>query len=415
MKIDTSKKFDMNVQPPEPSKVLLPIEWIIAFFFAPPWRASIKKVNCEDLKPPYFLISNHACMRDFAMAVYAMFPHRAYWLISVEEFAGREKLLRAIGGIGKRKFTLQLPVVKHCMQALMKKKITVSIYPEARYSIAGINERLDGALGKLAKKANVPVVLFMQHGNFLSSPQWNKSPSRAVKSQGEFIQLVSREEVQALSAEEIQERIEKKFVYDEYAWQRDNKITISSKYRAHNIHRILYQCPACKKEFTTQSEYTKIWCTSCDATWEMDVYGQLKRLDSIDNIFTHVPDWYRWERSNVYEEVNSGNYHFEDTARLEHLVSSRAKFKEIGTVKLVHDYNGFTVTGKLNDGSDFELNRAPQSMISCHIEYNFKNRGDALDLATVDETYWVFPLNAINVLTKLHFAAEALHDLSLKE
>ena len=48
-------------------------------------------------------------------------------------------------------------------------------------------------------------------------------------------------------------------------------------------------------------------------------------------------------------------------------------------------------------------------MRSLHIEYDFKGRGDAIDLCTLDDTYFVFPLNAKNCLTKLHFATEELH------
>ena len=48
-------------------------------------------------------------------------------------------------------------------------------------------------------------------------------------------------------------------------------------------------------------------------------------------------------------------------------------------------------------------------MYSCHIEYDYKKRGDAIDLATTDDTYFVFPLNSENMLTKLHLATEALY------
>lgn len=411
MKIDTSKKYDLSIKP-LPSKALLSLEWVIATCMAPPWKAKIKKVNCEDLKAPYLMLATHASLKDFPMAVLAMFPHRSYWLVSIEEFIGKEKLMRTAGCIAKRKFTLQLPIVKHTMVALTKDKINMSIYPEARYSIAGINERLDGALGKLVKKCKVPVVMFMQHGNFLNSPQWCKYPTRRIVSTGEYRQLVTREEVETLTAEEIQKRIEEAFVYDEYAWQRDNKIKVKSKYRAHNIHRILYQCPCCKKEFRMNSEYTRLWCEECNASWEMDIYGQLHRTDGGEEIFTHVPDWYRWERANVTEEVRSGNYHFEDEVRVEKIINSKVGFQEIGKGYLTHDYNGFTVTGTMYDGTEFYLNRSPQTMISCHIEYNFKKRGDALDLATQEDSYWVYPINAKNPLTKFHFATEVLYDMS---
>lgn len=413
-KFNPKEKFDFSVKPIKPRWYLMLVEWVGTLALCSPLSATVKKLNCRGLKPPYLLLASHASFRDFPMAVRAMFPHRSHWVISVEEFAGREWLMRSIGGIGKRKFTQQLSLVRQIMTVLKKYRLICTIYPEARFSLIGINEQLDGALGKLARQCQVPVVVYLQHGNFLQSPQWCKRPYRRVRSEGEFIQVVTREEAKTLSAAEIQKRIEDAFVYDDYAWQKENRVRITSKYRAHHLHRVLYQCPVCGQEFAMNSHHTELWCESCGARWRMSEYGELERQDGED-IFRHPPDWYRWQRQNVEQEVQSGNYCFEDEARLEHLVSSRHKFKAIGTVRLRHDYDGFTVTGTLDDGREFRLHRTPRSMMSCHIEYNFKGRGDALDLATADDTYWLFPLTARNPLTKLHFAAEAMHRYSLEQ
>lgn len=70
--------------------------------------------------------------------------------------------------------------------------------------------------------------------------------------------------------------------------------------------------------------------------------------------------------------------------------------------------------GHFDDGETFEFNRNVSSMRSVHIEYDFKGRGDAIDLATLEDTYFVFPLTAKNILTKLHFATEELHILDQK-
>lgn len=414
LRFNPKDKFDFSFPPIKPRWYLMLVEWAGTLALANPLCARIRKRGTEGLKPPYLLLASHASFRDFPMAVRAIFPRRSHWVISVEEFAGREWLMRSIGGIGKRKFTQQLSLVRHIMTVLKKYRLICTIYPEARFSLIGINERMDGALGKLAKQCQVPVVVYLQHGNFLQSPQWCKRPHRFVRSEGEFIQVVSREEVASLSAAEIQKRIEEAFVYDDYAWQKENRIAVKSPYRAHNIHRVLYQCPVCSKEFSMASHRTGLWCDDCGARWEMTEYGELRRTNGED-VFTHAPDWYRWQRQNVYEQVQSGRYCFEDEARLELLTSSRYKFKAIGTVRLRQDYDGFTVTGTLDDGSDFRLHRSCQSMMSCHIEYDFKGRGDALDLATADDTYWLFPLTAKNPLTKLHFAAEALHDYTLSQ
>lgn len=408
------KKFDTSLKPNKPDPLWYCLQNVISPFFYLPVGGKIKKVNCEGLKPPYLLLSNHASMVDFSMAVKANFPHSCNWITSIEEFNGREFMFRRMGMIYKRKFTSDINVVRHSMHALVKNKKILTIYPEARFSIMGINERLDGdALGKLAKIAKCPVVVFIMKGNFLRSPQWNKHPYRKVPVSGEYVQVVTKEEVMTLSAEEIQKKINDAFVYDEYKWQYENKIKITSKERATNIHKVLYQCPHCKTEFKTYSKGTKIWCEECGKVWDMDEYGRL-HCENGEDYFNSPVDWYKWEREMVRAEVESGNYKFEDTARLEILHSSWYAFKPIAEVKLTHDYNGFTMTGTI-DGKPFEFNRDPATMISCHIEYDYKNRGDAIDLCTNKDTYFVFPLTAQNCLTKLHLATEEIHDYTMKQ
>ena len=403
----TVKRYNMNKKPIKPWRLLMPIEWGGAFPGLFMIRHKLHKVNCKGLKPPYIVLSNHASFVDFQVNVKATFPHRSHWVISIEEFNGREWLFRAIGGIPKRKFTQGTVVVKHILTAIRKNKKIVTIYPEARFSLAGINEDIGTALGKLVKMADVPVVVLNQNGHFIRSPQWCKHPVRRFKMDATFTCVANQEEVRTLSASEIQERIEKAFVYDDYKWQLDNKIEIKTKKRAQNIHKILYQCPHCKKEFFMNSKDTKVWCENCGKEWEMNYYGQLHCLNG-DDVFTHVPDWYRWERQNVKEEVRSGNYYFEDKIRLEELINSKVKFLDKGTINLVHDYNGFTLQG-IVDGKEFYLNKPIESMASVHIEYDFKKRGDAIDIATMEDTWFVYPLTHPNPLTKLHFAVEELH------
>lgn len=409
----SKKKFDTSLKPRKPSRFWHFLECFVSPFYLMPVGGKIKKINCKGLKPPYLVLSTHASMVDFPMSLMATFPYRMSWVASIEEFVGREFLFRKLGVIYKRKFTSDITVVRHVLHALKKNRNIITIYPEARFSIAGVNERLDNALGKLAKTAKVPVVVFKLYGNFIRSPQWNKHPYRKTPVRGEFIQVATLDEVITLPAEEIQRRIEENFVYDDYKWQYDNKIKITCKERATNLHKILYRCPHCQAEFKTYAKGTKIWCENCGKVWEMDYYGRL-HCENGEDIFNHIPDWYRWERQTVREEIESGNYRFEDEARLELLACSHYGFKPLGNVKLTHDYRGFTMKGTI-DGKPFNFNRDPATMYSCHIEYDFKQRGDAIDLCTNDDTYFVFPQSAVNCLTKLHFATEEMHDYILKQ
>lgn len=382
-------------------------------------KIKIRKINCDNLKWPYIIFASHASFLDFPMNASMTFPHHVNYISSNEEFIGREWLFYGAGCFPKRKFTKDITVVKNVLRITKKLKNGVTVYPEARYSLIGINERIDNSLGKMVKAVNVPAVVMITNGNFIHQPQWRKKYKMSNPNEIVFKCVVTKEEVENLTAEEIQARIEEAFHYDDYKWQLDNKIKIKSKHRAENIHKVLYKCPHCKKDYTMRSKGTKLWCCDCGATYEMNEYGQLICLTG-EPKFTHAPDWYRWERNEVIKEVESGKYYFEDEVRIEHLDNYQVGFRKLGTIKFVHDMNGIHLHGTLDNGEEFNFDKHIEDTPSIHIDYDYKKRGtvkrgQALDINTMHDTWFIFPQTENQVVTKIHFAVEALYDLNIKK
>lgn len=408
------KRFDMYKKPHKPYWWLKIVEYVAAPFYMLFNNAHVKTEKAvKKLKGPFLLLATHQSFTDFAQVMIGLFPKNTCWVMSVEEFRRGNWLMGGIGGMPKRKFTHDIITAKHMLYTLKKMKYPVTIYPEARFELAGINERLDGALGKFCKNAKVPVVLAKSNGNFLNSPQWSKHPYRKIRQECEITLLYTQEQVEAMSAEQLQSGIEKAFEKDEYKWQVEKNYHIKCKERAKGLHKILYKCPVCGKEFAMTSAGIHLWCEECGAKWEMDTLSRLKGVNT-DKGFSHVPDWYRWEREEVRKEVRSGKYHFEDDVRVEDYYSSSVGFLDVGEAHFVHDQNGFTFKGTV-DGKPFELNKPVSSMYSVHIEYDFLNRGDAFDIAVDHTSYFMFLKNAKNYLTKMHFATEELYDYYVRE
>lgn len=408
------KRFDMYRKPVKPRWYLKIVEFIAAPFYLLFNKGHVKVDKAvKKIKGPYLILATHASFMDFPQIVCGLMPRTTGWVMSVEEFRRGNFLMGGIGGMPKRKFTHDIVTAKHIMYYIKKLKHTCTIFPEARFEFAGVNERLDGALGKLCKVLGVPLVMCMSNGNFLNSPQWSKHPYRKIRQEAHIYQLCSAEEIKNLPAEEIQQRIEKAFEKDEYKWQVEKGYHIKCKERAKGLHKLLYKCPVCGKEFKTDSAGIHIWCNECGSKWEMDTLSRLKGVNT-DKGFSHVPDWYRWEREQVKREVESGAYHFEDDIRIEDYYNNKTSCIEVGFGHVVHDKNGFTITGEV-DGKPFELNKPASSMYSVHVEYDFLGRGDAFDIATDKTTYFMYLKNAYNYLTKMHLAQEAIYDFYGKE
>ena len=399
----------MNRKPNKPKWYLKLVEYIAAPFYLLFCNGHVKvDKQVKKLKGPYLILSTHASFMDFPMIVKGIMPRTTGWVMSVEEFRRGDWLMYGIGGMPKRKFTHDIVTVKHMLDYLKKKKHTVTLFPEARFEFAGVNERLDDALGKFCKFAKVPVVMCKMYGNFINSPQWSKHPYRGIRQEAHLYQLYSVEDLEKKSIEEVQLGIEKAFEKDEYKWQVEKGYHTKCKKRADGLYRILYKCPHCGKEFEMESAGIHLWCNACGSKWEMDTLSRLNGLNT-DKGFSHIPDWYNWEREEVRKEVKAGTYKFEDDVRVEDYYSTKVGFVNVGDAHVTHDQNGFTFTGEVN-GKPFNLNKPVSSMYSVHVEYDFLKRGDCFDIATEETSYFMFLKTAKNYLTKMHFAQEELYD-----
>ena len=382
--------------------------WIIGLINKLKNRAKIVKRN-KLPKPPYILISTHASMLDFYMALCLTFPHRVYWISTVEEFIPRFFIFRRIGVLAKRKFTNDPKGAMRYLEVLNKKKILV-IYPEARYSFTGEVERIDKSLGRFAKLANAPVVLNREHGNYLYCPQWSDHKVRKVHPIiNEVETIITKSDLETLSAQEIQEKIESKFYNSEEEWMRKKNILIKYEKRAVGLERILYKCPHCNIEFEMSSETHFLKCNHCGVIYDYLENGQLKCVNG-DTKFDYPSKWYKWEKECVRQEVLNGSYHFEDEVRVEKLLGAKIGFvPQEGHYYLTHDIKeGFNLKGTDNN---FSFHRSSLLSYAIHIEYDYLNRGPMLELADNKDTYFIYPLNRYKELTKIHFAVEHIYDL----
>lgn len=403
-------RFDFSRKPKRQSPFLLPLAWILSYPSLWKHRTKIEKINMEGLKPPYLLLCNHNAFLDFKVTTAAIFPSRANYVVAIDGFIKREWLLRNMGCVCKRKFTNDATMVRHLRQVVENGDVVV-LYPEARYSLCGTNAVLPESLGKLAKFLKVPVVTLIMHGHHINSPFWNLK-KRGNRTEATLSQIVSTEEINTLTYSEINQRINKHFVYDDFAWQKSNRIKITYKNRAKGLHKVLYQCPHCMAEYHMMSDGNRIWCNDCKKQWTMSEYGELSSADG-NTEFTHIPDWYEWERAQVRKEIEEGRYFFTGPVSVMSLPNSKG-FIPLGEGVLTHDSNGFLLTG-VYKGQPYELKKSVLSLYSCHIEYDYLGKyGDCVDLNTLTDTFYIFPHDCEFSVTKIALATEELYNLECR-
>lgn len=401
-------RFDMKRPPERTAWYLRPLTWLLSMPDVWKHQSRIEKIGVEDLKPPYVLLCNHNAFLDFKVATAAIYPQRANYVVAIDGFIGREELLRKVGCICKRKFTNDVTLVRQLKQVIRNGDVAL-IYPEARYSLCGTTAVLPASLGKLCKLLGVPVVTLICHGHHVNSPFWNLHDRGVKPTEAEMRLLFSAEELSRSKPDQINEAIVQAFQYDDFAWQRERGIRTPYEGRAEGLHKVLYQCPHCRREYQMDSRGTELFCKACGKRWTMSELGQLSAEDG-ETEFAHIPDWYEWERENVRREVREGTYSTGPMPVTVDSLPNAKRFLLLGEGTMIHDMNGFRVRGTDFDGDPFEMEKTVPSLYSCHIEYEYLGKhGDCVDLNTLEDTWYIYPHDCEFSVTKMALATEELY------
>ena len=398
------KRYNTARYPIRQPIIIVWLIWVLSKIMLIGKKYKVEKINMEGLKPPYMMLSNHMYFIDFELAAMGTLPHRVNNVMSIDGYYRRPWLIELIGGICTRKFTMDLHLIKSIRHVLKKGDI-LSMYPEARYSPCGTTSYMPESLGKLIKMNKVPVVAVLHRGNHLLTPFWNFRKPRKVPLHTTMTQILTAEQVAKMTVDEINAVVKEALTYDDYRYQKENGILITEPYRAEGIHKILYQCPHCKTESKMDSKGTELFCTEC---------GKRSALSG-ETEFSHVPDWFEWERSEVRKQIENGEYSFSDEVEVYSLPRCW-RFINIGKATLTHDSeNGFVLKGNYRD-ADYYIQRQPLETNSLHVEYDFPHIKpyDCLDISTPNDSFYCFPTKE-NVVTKLSLATEEIYKIKYAE
>lgn len=377
------------------------------------WTARFRatKIGMEKLKrrEPCLILMNHSSFIDLKIASAVLFP-RPFNIVSTSDaFVGKRWLMRAIGCIPTKKFIPDFTLVRDLLFALKKSKSSVLMFPEAGYSFDGTGIILPDSLGRCLKLLDVPVIMIRTDGAFARDPLYNNLQLRKVRVSAEVKYLLSPEEIREKSPGELNEILKKEFTFDAFRWQQENNIRIGEPFRADCLHRVLYKCPHCLAEGTMHGGGKDLVCRSCGKAYELTEYGYLKALEG-ETEFSHVPDWYRWQRECVKEELLAGTYRMEIPVEIRMLVNTKALY-QVGSGTLVHSAEGFRL-----QGCDGELSyvQRPLASYSLNADFFWYELGDVISIGTLDTLYYCFPTDSTQPVSKARLATEELYKL-LKE
>ncbi len=358
---------------------------------------------------PYLILMNHSSFIDLKIVSKLFYP-KPYYIVSTSDgFVGKEWLMRQIGCIPTRKFVTDVGLTKDILHAIHDKKISVLLFPEASYSFDGCATPLPRKLGSLMKKLDVPVISITTQGAFLRQPLYNNLRLRKVKVSAHVQCLLTREEIAEKSVAELDAILDEAFTFDNFRHQLETKTVVDSPHRAEGLHRILYRCAACGVEGEMEGAGTSLTCHHCGKTYQMTEYGQLVATDGKTE-FSHIPDWYNWQRACVKQEILDNQYLLDLDVNIGVMTDYKAIYM-IGEGHLTHDKKGFTLTSK--DGK-LHYTQSPLSSYGLYSDYYWYEIGDVICIGDKKHLFYCFPKGNANV-AKARFAAEELYKIYKNE
>ena len=393
-----------HVKPRKPSKVLAGIARIAL-------KGELKEVDfeCEKIDMekagdgPWLILMNHCSFTDLSIAFEVLKDKPFSIVCTSDALVGKEWLIRGLGCIPTCKFVSDMTLIADMDHALRVNKTSVLMYPEAGYSLDGTGTKIPERMGILLKKLKHPVVMITSYGAFARDPLYNNLQKRKVKVTCQMKCLFTPEELAGAKVSQINSVIEEAFTLDYFRWQQDNHVEITEPFRADGLNRILYKCPHCMKEGATEGKGIQLKCKSCGATYELDTLGKLKGVN-VEPRFTHIPDWFAWERETLRGEIENGTYSLDIPCDIAILKNSKALYM-VGTGRIRHDAKGFVL-----DGCDGKLHYEQPSSASYSVnaDYFWYEIGDIISIGTNECLYYCFT-KGNDVVAMTRIAAEELY------
>lgn len=351
-------------------------------------------------------LMNHSSFIDLEIVAKLLYPRPFNIVTTTDAFVGKDFLMRWIGCIPTKKFIHDPSLIRDITYAVKKLKSNIVLYPEASYSFDGTATTLPNTVGALVKMLGIPVIMIRTYGAFARDPLYNNIQVRSVDVSAKEEYLLSPEDIEKMSVEEINGIIASRFDFDNFRWQQENKIKIDSPTRADYLNRVLYKCPVCKTEGKMLGKGIRIKCTECGKTHILTEYGALEAEDGKPS-FTHIPDWYKWERECVRKEISDGTYGFDVPVEILMTVDTKRLYK-VGEGRLSHSIDGFFLSGC---NGNLEYHHKPLTSYSLYSDFNWYEIGDMICIGNYEALYYCFPKIEGDIVAKARLATEEIYKI----
>lgn len=283
----------------------------------------------RDLPEQYMVLANHTTDFD-PFFVGASFPKQMYYVAS--EHISRWGFLSKIIGtflnpILRNKGSNAAATVKDVLKRT-REGHNICIFAEGNRSWDGLTGQILPSTGKLVQKAGVALVTYKITGGYFVSPRWS-SKTRRGPVHGEVAHIYTKEQLAAMTADQINQIICADLFEDAYARQKAAPRAYQGKNLAEKLELLLYLCPQCGGQETFRSQGDHVRCTCCGLGLTYDRYGMLQGAPYQD-----LTAFHRWQQEQTALAAQRGETFTSASGTLTTVQNSQSVQVDQGPVSL---------------------------------------------------------------------------------
>jgi len=285
--------------------IVRPIAALILFL-----KFRYRKEMAKDLPDNYIVVANHLTNWD-SLFVGTAFKKQMYFVAS--EHMARQKNFPIIDAIMhpiiRRKGTTAISTVKDVIK-VTRKGGNVALFPEGDRCWDGITCPIMPATGKMIKSAKCGLVTYRIEGGYFLNPRWSMTLRKGFVT-GKMGKVYTKEEIAAMTADEVNEVIARDLFEDAYIRQEEKSSPYKGEKLAEGMENLLFYCPECGKMDTFTSHEDTVTCQECGHSFKMDEYGMLE-----GGRFSTIRDYSLWQKERVLEDAEKNMGYTVKTAKL---------------------------------------------------------------------------------------------------
>ena len=292
------------------------------------------------------VLCNHTSALDFCHFTTPFLDVKINFVVAENMMYSKPFFASMITGhhcILKKQFFVDYQCIKNIKQYL-DNGISVIICPEGKVSGDGVTGVIPPSIAKLVKWLGYPVATVLTKGAGLTRPKWAKTMRRG-RIDCHCDMLLSKDETEQLSKEEIFDRIENALAHNEHLYHvQSNRKYRGGKY-AEGLERLLYRCPNCGSEFEMTAKGDVLKCSRCQNAVKYQNDGKLVAVEGGIS-FDRVDLWYNWQREEVAKEVEKDDFRLQHPVWLfvENPKKNGYKYVSSGVISLDKSTLSYTAT-----------------------------------------------------------------------